>query len=157
MYVKISVIGLLIVLASSMRVNADCLECPENNQPCAHPDLSQTVEVPAGNWYLQVCYAIYGNDDPDQLRHDGVEAWVQTNLNNGDSGIVADYALPPEAVGVPLGSTTVARCEDVPVSGPFSFSGEVMTEANSFAHWGCSSPKLNVPSELRVILQPAAQ
>ncbi|HVA80594.1 MAG TPA: hypothetical protein VNF29_06690, partial [Candidatus Binataceae bacterium] len=97
----------------------------------------------------------YGSDNPGP-KHDGTEAFIQSNLPNGQNGIIADYALPPGATGsTPRDSTTVARCDVVPVSGPFSFTGTVVTESQSVSEWGCPSPKMGIPSELNIAIQAA--
>ncbi len=154
---KTTIATMVFWLALTAIANAACLKCAGKNAPCAHDDISQSLYIPPGNWNLHICYAIYGSDNPG-LKHDGTEAFVQTNLDNGQNGIVADYALPPGATGTtPRDSTTVARCDLVPVAGPFSFTGTVVTESQSQSEWGCPSPKMNVPSELTVTLEPALQ
>jgi len=152
---RLAISLLLAVFVCGGNADAACMKCPGKNAPCAHNDLTQSLDVPPGNWNLYACFSIYGSDDPG-VRHDGTEAFIQSNLPNGQNGIIADYALPPGATGsTPRDSTTVARCDLVPVVGPFSFTGTVVTESQSASEWGCPSPKMGIPSELNIAIQAA--
>jgi hypothetical protein len=148
---------LLFVCAMPLQARSECQQCPKGNTACFHNDLSTSVAVPDGNWNLEACYVIYGNAEKSNIPwHDGVEAWIQTDDPAiGANGVVADYALPPEALGTYQASTTVARCEVVPVSGPLVITGTVVTAANSIEDWGCSSPKLHIPSSISFTLERA--
>jgi hypothetical protein len=121
------------------------------NQSCAIAGLSIPVEV-AGSTaqIIRVCYGIYGN--ALSIIHDGVEAWIATPL-----GPVADYALPPEAVGTYPGSTTVSACQDFDVIGPTAWDAQVWVAYNPESapeQWGCPSPKNKTLSWLSVETLP---